>query len=55
MFTVPVRRAPTPVVLIAALALAACDRLVIEAGTDPGVRARLAEAGPALIEVEMEE
>ena len=33
-------------------ALAACDRLVIEAGTDPATRARLAEAGPALIEVE---
>lgn len=34
------------------IGLAACDRLVIEAGTDPAVRARLAEAGPALIEVE---
>ena len=34
------------------IALAACDRLVIEAGTDSETRARLAEAGPALIEVE---
>jgi DeoR/GlpR family transcriptional regulator of sugar metabolism len=37
----------------AVIGLAACDHLVIEAGTDPATRARLAEAGPALIEVEV--
>jgi DeoR/GlpR family transcriptional regulator of sugar metabolism len=35
------------------IALAACDHLCIEAGTDPETRARLAEAGPAIIEVEV--
>ena len=35
------------------IALAACDQLCIEAGTDPGTRARLAEAGPAIIEVDV--
>jgi DeoR/GlpR family transcriptional regulator of sugar metabolism len=36
----------------AVVGLAACARLVIEAGTDPELRARLAAAGPALVEVE---
>ncbi len=55
MFTVPVRRAPTPVVLIAALALAACDggnvALVVDLRTDylpghqfVGVRVELLDA-----------
>jgi DeoR/GlpR family transcriptional regulator of sugar metabolism len=35
------------------IALAACDVMCIEAGTDPATRARLAEAGPAIIEVEI--
>jgi DeoR/GlpR family transcriptional regulator of sugar metabolism len=35
------------------MALAACDALVIEAGTDPATRSRLAAAGPAIIEVEI--
>lgn len=34
------------------IALAACDRLIIEAGTDPETRRRLADAGPAIIDVE---
>ena len=33
------------------IALAACDMLLIEAGTDAEARARLAEAGPAIIDV----
>lgn len=36
----------------AVIALAACDRLVIEAGTDPAMRVALAEAGPVIIDVE---
>jgi DeoR/GlpR family transcriptional regulator of sugar metabolism len=35
------------------IALAACDALVIEAGTDPETRAGLAEAGPTIIDVEI--
>lgn len=35
------------------IALAACDLLIIEAGTDPATREALAVAGPALIEVEI--
>jgi DeoR/GlpR family transcriptional regulator of sugar metabolism len=34
----------------AVIPLAACDMLVIEAGTDPDMRARLAGAGPVLVE-----
>ena len=36
----------------AVFGLAACDHMVIEAGTDPATRARLAEAGPTLVAVE---